>query len=124
MRVEDAFVVAVGRSRAREAHGRWIPVEYWLEKLKLIIEEETESILSMTPRQLVTKLEKRGYLNREFSADEDTFGPAVKRIHSTNKKLTVEAATKEKRIYFVFLETDKLEPPSKSTLSMWQGRVL
>jgi hypothetical protein len=116
MRTEEAFVAAVSKSRAREAHDRWIPVQYWLEKLQHIL-SELDIFIKLTPKQLVTKLEKRGYLNREYSSDEHTFG-AIKKIHSNNKKLTVESA-KEKRIYFLFLES-KNEPPSWSTAERWQ----
>jgi hypothetical protein len=116
MRAEDAFVVAVDRSRAKEAHGRWIPVDYWLEKVKYILIEE-DIIVKLTPKKLVTKLEKQGFLDRDFSSDEHTFG-TVKRIHSNNSKVTLGGG-KEKTIYFLFLES-KQQPPTKSTLQMWQ----
>ena len=94
MRVEDAFIVAVARSRAREAHDRWIPVEYWLEKLQHVL-SELDVFIKLSPKQLVTKLEKRGYLNREFSnlPMDERFSP-VKRIHSNHKKLSVEGQSK------------------------------
>ena len=116
MRAEDAFVVAVDRSRAKEAHGRWIPVDYWLEKVKYILIEE-DIIVKMTPKKLVTKLEKQGFLDRDFSSDEHTFG-TVKRIHSNNSKVTLGGG-KEKTIYFLFLES-KQQPPTWSTLQEWQ----
>jgi hypothetical protein len=124
MRAEEAFVVAISRSRsrARESHDRWIPVDYWIEKLQHVLSELDVFIKRPKPKQLLSKLEKRGYLNREFSlpADKESFG-AIKRIHSSHKKLvSVEEQGKEKTIYFLFLET-KLEPPAKSTVSMWQG---
>jgi hypothetical protein len=121
MRVEEAFVRAVSRSRVREAHGRWIPVDYWIEKLIHVLLEQTDDeygITKMKPKQLITKLEKRGYLDRDFSSDEDTFGN-VKRIHCNNKKLRVSGSSKERTVYFLFLEA-KEQPPSKSTLPMWQ----
>jgi PKD repeat protein len=127
MRTEDAFVVAVSKSRAKEAHGRWIPVDYWLEKVKYIL-FESDIAIKMTPKKLTTRLEKRGFLDRVFNlpADKESFGIIV-RIHSNNSKvqLTVDdsnggTTTKEKTIYFLFLETDKLKPPSWSTLKMWQ----
>jgi hypothetical protein len=117
MRAEEAFVVAVSKSRAKEAHDRWIPAEYWLEKLQHVL-SEIDVYINSTPKQLVTKLEKRGYLNRAFSSDEHTFG-TIQRIHSSHKRLTMEEG-KEKRIYFLFLEA-KEQPPSWSTLDMWQS---
>ena len=125
MRVEDAFVVAVSRSRANEAHGRWIPADYWVEKLMHVLSEEMDIFLNKrpTPKQLLSKLEKRGFLDRELNlpADKECFG-SVTRIHSNNKKLSVGVEGKEKTIYFLFLESKLVEsPPSWSTLTMWQG---
>ena len=126
MRVEDAFVVAVSRSRAKEAHGRWIPVEYWLEKLQYILSEIDIFTKRLTPKKLITKLEKRGFLDREFNlpADKESFGAIVTRIHSNHKKINVEdgtGGTKEKTVHFLFLESKTKQPPSWSTLDMWQG---
>ena len=124
MRVEDAFVVAVSRSRAKEAHGKWIPAQYWLEKLQHVL-SGLDIFIKLTPKQLLSKLEKRGFLDREFNlpADKECFG-SVTRIHSNNKKLRsgvggVEG--KEKTIYFLFLESKGNQPPSWSNLPMWQG---
>jgi len=118
MRTEDAFIVAVSKSRAKEAHGRWIPADYWLEKVKYIL-SELDIIIKLTPKKLVTKLEKQGFLDRDFSSDEHTFG-TVKRIHSNNSKVTLADGGKEKTIYFLFLESRNQQPPTKSTLQMWQ----
>ena len=120
MRVEDAFVVAVSRSRAKEAHGRWIPADYWVEKLVHVLSELDVFIKRMTPKQLLSKLEKRGFLDRELNLPMDECFSPVTRIHSNHKKLSVGDEGKEKTIYFLFLET-KLEPPSWSTASEWQG---
>jgi hypothetical protein len=121
MRVEEAFTVAVDRSRAKEAHGRWIPVDYWLEKTRYIL-SESDIAIKLRPKQLITRLEKKGFLDRVFSlpADKESFGAIVK-IHSNNSKVTLDDGGKEKTIYFLFLETNKLKPPSLSTHSMWQG---
>ena len=121
MRVEDAFVVAVSRSRAKEAHGKWIPAQYWLEKLQHVL-SGMDIFIKLTPKQLLSKLEKRGFLDREFILPMDECFSPVTRIHSNHKKLSVGVEdTKEKTIYFLFLESKGNQPPSWSTLPMWQG---
>jgi hypothetical protein len=63
--VAEAFAAVLGRARSSEAHGRWIPVEYWLTKIN-----HDEDDVVITPGKFVAKLQKD--LNRELTLEDDS----------------------------------------------------